>query len=75
MTRAITLLYHLTIPRPLSAAFATPADAKAYLLAQGVWPQHVQAERWRLGTAILGYEVELEVQVPMPQAVTPGGAG
>lgn len=69
----ITLLYHLTIPRPLCALFTTPAEARAYLVAQGVWPQQVQAERWRLGTATPGYEVELEVEVPVPQAVRQGG--
>lgn len=75
MSHTITLLYHLTIPRPLCALFPTPGELKEYLIAQGVWPAQVVAERWRLGTATPGYEVELEVQVPLPQAVPQGAQG
>jgi hypothetical protein len=61
----------LTIPRPLVACFATPADLKVHLLACGVWPDRVQDERWRLDTVTAGFVVDLTCDVPLPQGGTP----
>lgn len=56
----------LTIPRPLAACFATPADLKTHLIAYGVWPDGIIQERWRLGIETPGWIVECEISVPMP---------
>jgi hypothetical protein len=62
----VSVLVQMTIPRMLTDQFATPAEVKSYLLAQGVWPERVQIERWRLNTVTPGYAVELEISVPLP---------
>jgi len=70
MTPPTDVQCQLTIPRPLAAGFATPADVKAYLLEHHVWPHHVQMERWRLDP--VGYVVELTLTVPHPQTARTG---
>jgi len=67
MTPPITMLIQMTVPRMLSDHFGTPAEVKAYLQTQGIWPNGVQVDRWRLNTTTPGYLVELEVTVPLPQ--------
>lgn len=62
----ICLIIELTIPRPLSEPLTATAALKAYLQAQGVWPQGVIQERWRVNTVTPGWVVTLEVPVPVP---------
>ena len=69
----VALLIQISLPRPLTDCFATPADLKAYLLAHRLWPEGHHVERWRLNDATPGQVVEIEVRLPLPLAPAQGG--
>jgi hypothetical protein len=64
MTPPIVVLVHLTIPRRLADQFGTQSALKAYLEAQGIWPQRGMVDKWRLHPETAGYLVEVEVALP-----------
>jgi hypothetical protein len=64
-----TILVSMHIPRPLCDACSSPAGVKAYLEQSGVWPAGARLDRWRLSEKAPGYEVEIDVDVPLPSEV------
>ena len=70
----MSVTIELTVPLLLRDYFGTSPLVKAYLQAQGVWPQGAVQERWRLHPILPSYVVELEVPVPMPPS-TEGAHG
>ena len=62
----MSVTIELTVPLLLRDYFGTSPLVKAYLQAQGVWPQGAVQERWRVNTVTPGWVVTLEVPVPVP---------